>query len=57
MEKIKAANAEKEEQREPKIYPPTRYSDTLYGCGYCRLELPPGKPDYCERCGRKVKWD
>ena len=41
----------------PKKYPPTRYSDTTFGCRACGHELPEGKPRFCPECGRPVKWE
>lgn len=41
----------------PKYYPPTRYSDTLYGCGACGHELPKGKPKSCPTCGQAIDWN
>ena len=38
----------------PKVYAPTRYSDTLYGCGSCGHELAPGRPKFCHECGKPV---
>ena len=43
--------------KKPKLYPPTRYSEALYGCGSCGHELAPGKPKYCYECGQAVQWD
>ena len=56
MEKEKRQEEDRQEIP-PKVYPPTRYSDTLYGCGYCKQELEEGKPNFCRRCGRAIKWD
>ena len=42
-------------QQQAKEYPPTRYSETLYGCGACGMELT-GKPHYCGNCGQAIKW-
>ena len=41
----------------PKKYPPTRYSDTLYGCASCGYELPSGKPKVCTNCGQLIDWN
>ena len=41
----------------PKKYPPTRYSESTYGCRACGHELAPGKPKFCHECGRPVKWE
>ena len=38
----------------PRKYPPTRYSDTLYGCGICGHELTNEKA--CPFCGQTVDW-
>jgi len=42
---------------QPKKYPPSRYSDTTYGCRACGHELAPGKPKFCQECGTPVKWE
>ena len=42
---------------QPKKYPPSRYSDSTFGCRACGHELAPGRPKFCHECGRPVKWD
>jgi len=42
-------------QQQAKEFPPTRYSETLYGCGACGMELT-GKPHFCGNCGQAIKW-
>ena len=40
----------------PTKYLPTRYSDTIYGCGVCGHALVPGKPKFCYECGKAIDW-
>lgn len=39
----------------PCRYPPTRYSDELFGCPVCHHEVTPGM-DACYRCGVFLEW-
>ena len=40
----------------PLKYPPTRYSDELFGCPVCHHEVTPGM-DACYRCGVFLEWE
>ena len=40
---------------EPQLYPPTRYSEELYGCPLCKREVTPDM-DVCNYCGVKLDW-
>ena len=54
MEKQKPQEREAEPQQ-AKEYEPTRYSDTLYGCGKCGQEIRKGDRS-CPRCGTQIRW-
>ena len=55
MSEEKQENQQAEGQTQAKEYKPTRYSDTLYGCGACGQEIRTGEKT-CPRCGRKIQW-
>ena len=40
----------------PKKYPPTRYSDELYGCPICKAEVTPGE-ESCPACHVSLEWE